>query len=371
MNARLLFTEVQSTAARLSLKKKNRLTIASPNGTKGAHFGPGWSFGAFGHPATQSLNPPITHHFLYLEEKTMIQKSIFLFTCCLACFAAFGQQVADTAFTFPINKPMYPKGAGPVITLDEAHFNFHTLDGRYYTFGKLLESDGYVLRPGREPFNPASLSKTRILVIANALADNGPWRLPTRPAFTEQEAEAVQTWVKAGGRLFLIADHMPFPAAAAPIASVFGFNLINGFAMRRDNRPEYFTRQGENLTSNPITNGRNKSEQIDSIRFFTGQGFIAPKAATPICVLGPEYDVLLPTVAWEFGDTTAVISGRQLVNGAMMTYGKGRIVVMGEAAMFSAQLAGAQRQKMGMNAPDARQNPQFLLNIIHWLDEKL
>jgi hypothetical protein len=36
--------------------------------------------------------------------------------------------------------------------------------------------------------------------------------------------------------------------------------------------------------------------------------------------------------------------------------------------MFSAQV---QRDsvRMGMNAPDARQNPQLLLNIIHWLDK--
>ena len=305
------------------------------------------------------------------KAKSMMKKPIFILSFSFIFFSAFSQQVADTAFTFNINKQMYPKGAGPVITLDEAHFNFHTLDGRYYTFGKLLESDGYVLRAGRESFSAASLSKTRILVIANALPDNGPWRLPTRPAFTGKEAEAVQTWVMAGGRLFLIADHMPFPAAAAPVASAFGFNLINGFAMRKDNQPEYFTHRSGNLMSNPITKGRDKSERIDSIRVFTGQGFIAPKEAAPITLLGPEYDVLLPAVAWEFGDSTAIISGRQLVNGAMMSYGKGRIVVMGEAAMFSAQLAGAQRQKMGMNSPDARQNPQFLLNIIHWLDGKL
>jgi hypothetical protein len=42
-------------------------------------------------------------------------------------------------------------------------------------------------------------------------------------------------------------------------------------------------------------------------------------------------------------------------------------VVFGEAAMFSAQVQGGKTQ-MGMNAPDAKQNPQFLLNVIHWLE---
>ncbi len=44
-----------------------------------------------------------------------------------------------------------------------------------------------------------------------------------------------------------------------------------------------------------------------------------------------------------------------------------RIAVFGEAAMFSAPLEGALKNPMGMNAPIAAQNPQFLLNIMHWL----
>ena len=50
-----------------------------------------------------------------------------------------------------------------------------------------------------------------------------------------------------------------------------------------------------------------------------------------------------------------------------MKAGKGRVAIFGEAAMFSAQLAGPQKRPMGMNDPVAKQNPQFLLNIMHWL----
>jgi hypothetical protein len=35
--------------------------------------------------------------------------------------------------------------------------------------------------------------------------------------------------------------------------------------------------------------------------------------------------------------------------------------------MFTAQLAGIQRLRVGMNAPEASQNHQLLLNIMHWL----
>ena len=48
-----------------------------------------------------------------------------------------------------------------------------------------------------------------------------------------------------------------------------------------------------------------------------------------------------------------------------------RVAVFGEAAMFSAQLAGPDKRQMGMNAPIASKNPQFLLNVMHWLSGKL
>jgi len=35
--------------------------------------------------------------------------------------------------------------------------------------------------------------------------------------------------------------------------------------------------------------------------------------------------------------------------------------------MFSAQRAGPQREPMGMNTPAASRNPQFVLNVMHWL----
>jgi hypothetical protein len=47
------------------------------------------------------------------------------------------------------------------------------------------------------------------------------------------------------------------------------------------------------------------------------------------------------------------------------------VVCFGEAALFSAQLAGPQQRPVGMNAPGAEQNPQLLLNLIHWLDRRL
>lgn len=267
--------------------------------------------------------------------------------------------------------PAYAKDKGPVIVLDEAHFNFHTLGGRYYAFGKVLAGDGYVLRPGNEPFTRTSLKDARILVMANALPDTGEWKLPTASAVTPDECAAVKQWVSEGGSLFIIADHMPFGGAASDLAAAFGFNWINGFAFRKDEGREVFSRKAGNLLPNAVTDGANPAERIDSIQLFTGSAFLAPPEATVITSLLDDYRIMLPTRAWQFSDTTAYVEGKHFVNGAILSFGQGRVVCFGEAALFSAQLGGSQRKPMGMNARGAEQNAQLLLNVIHWLDRRL
>jgi hypothetical protein len=54
-----------------------------------------------------------------------------------------------------------------------------------------------------------------------------------------------------------------------------------------------------------------------------------------------------------------------------MDVGEGRVAFFGEAAMFSAQLAGPEQHPAGMNAPGAEENFQFVLNVLHWLSGDL
>ena len=287
----------------------------------------------------------------------------------LAAGNIFAQQVADSIFSPIVSNPEYRIGRGPVITLDEAHFNFHTLEGRYKAFGDLLSKDGYKLQRGTKSFTLDYLRKTRILAIANALAENDNWRLPTRPAFARTEVDAVRKWVEEGGRLLLIADHMPCAGAAAELAAAFGFEFYNGFAMKRG--MELFYRSKGNLLPTSITDGRSGDESVDTIRVFTGQGFKVPSEAIIFTQLDSTYTIMMPDEAWEFNDSTRRVSGEGFAHGAYRKFGKGRVVMVAEAAMFSAQLAGPNASKMGMNHPTARNNPQLLLNIIHWLDGRI
>lgn len=283
------------------------------------------------------------------------------------------QQVADTAFRWAPTQPRWPKGQGPVVLLDEAHHNFHTLDGRYQAFGRTLAADGFRVRPLRVPITARALEGTALLVIANALHERNrtDWSLPTPSAFTPDEIRAVQAWLQAGGALLLIADHMPFPGAADALASALGVRMLNGFAAPPgDVRGAITFRRGDGtLADHPVTRGRTPAERIDSVVSFTGQAFRID-GGDPLLALRDGVAVLLPDTAWRFSNATPRIEGGGMLQGAVRTVGTGRVAVFGEAAMFSAQRAGATAAPMGMNAPAAAQNPQFLLNLVRWLVER-
>jgi hypothetical protein len=286
---------------------------------------------------------------------------------------SLSQQVADTNFNPVIVKPEYSMGKGPVVVIDEGHNNFHTLEGRYLPFGRLLRSDGYIVRGYRGEFSKSRLKEGKILVIANALnkINIENWFLPTPSAFTSSETESVQSWVSGGGSLFLIADHMPMGGAAADLASAFGFIFTNGFALDTSARgPDTFFRKDSTLLSCSITNGRNAAETVFKIVTFTGQAFRTPDGATPILKFNDKYLLLETDTAWVFNSNTKYTPIVGWAQGAYLKYGKGRIVMFGEAAMFTAQLAGAMQAKVGMNSDYAGDNYKLLLNIIHWLDRK-
>ena len=280
------------------------------------------------------------------------------------------QQVANTEYKPPITKPAYAAGKGPLVLLDEAHHNFHTATGRYQTFADLLRRDGYVVQGSKAKFSKETLKPAKILVIANALNERNAenWTLPTPSAFTDDEVAAVRDWVNQGGALLLIADHMPFPGAAEKLGAAFGIKFTNGYVRVQPNQngPDEFHRSDQSLQNHPITNGRDAAEKVDSVVTFTGSAFQVTKGE-PLLVLGKSAVSLLTSTAGQFTAETPRESVGGWLQGAVLSAGKGRVAVFGEAAMFSAQLAGPNRNPMGMNAPLAKQNYQFLLNLMHWL----
>lgn len=286
----------------------------------------------------------------------------------------FAQQVADTTYNPIIQNPEYIVGKGSVVFIDEGHNNFHTKNGRYKAFSNLLERDGYNVKAFKAAFTKDELSKGKILVISNAVNEINvkDWSLPNPSAFTISEIKIVENWVYDGGSLFLIADHMPMAGAAKDLAAEFEFEFTNGFALDTINGgPAYFNLNERTLIESSITKGRDKSESVEQVASFTGQAFKTPADAIPILTLTKNYVNMLPDTAWVFNAQTTMYNAEGWSQGAYKNHGKGKIVVFGEAAMFTAQLAGPQKIKMGMNNDVAPENYQLLLNIIHWLDGKL
>ncbi|MEK7403636.1 MAG: DUF4350 domain-containing protein [Acidobacteriota bacterium] len=280
------------------------------------------------------------------------------------------QQVADTSFRPPIRKPAYAEGQGPVVGVDEGHYNFHTTGGRYQPFAELLRRDGYVVRPLTSKFTPKLLAGVRILVISNALHERNQkdWSLPNPSAFSGDEIAAVRDWVKGRGSLLLIADHQPFAGAAADLAAAFGLRWQNGYVVDGSQRgPLKFRIEDGSLSRHPITEGRTLEERVSQVATFTGSAFRADQKVEGLLILSPTAVSRTPTAPKQKWEEWAVTPVGGSFQGAVTRFGRGRLAAFGEAAMFSAQVAGAEKSPMGMNHPDARDNAQFLLNLMHWL----
>jgi hypothetical protein len=282
----------------------------------------------------------------------------------------------DTAFVPRLRStPTFARGKGPIVLIDEAHNNFHTASGRYRPFAKLLEADGFVVRSSGARFDSASLATGRVLVIANAVSteNRDEWRWPSHSAFGPAEIAAVAAWVRHGGSLLLIADHQPFAGAADSLANTLGVFFANGFAMppAGGKRPgEIVFRRGAGLIRHAIVDGTSPAQRVDSVVSFTGSAFRLARSverAGELMRLPAGTRVRMPVVAWQFSDSTPEFRGDGMLQGAVFPLGKGRVAVFGEAAMFSAQVTGPERLPMGMNAPYAAGNPQFVLNTLHWL----
>ncbi len=99
---------------------------------------------------------------------------------------------------------------------------------------------------------------------------------------------------------------------------------------------------------------------------FTGSAFRTPAAALALLVFqdGARSFALGPTGP-DLAAPSMPIAG--LSQGAILEVDKGRLAVFGEAAMFTAQRSGPSKSPMGMNTPAAKQNYQFVLNLMHWL----
>ena len=286
-------------------------------------------------------------------------------------------QKPDLQFNTKVDSPAF-LASHPKVFFDEGHNNFHKSSSTYKPFVDLITNDGYAVQVNKKEFDPDLLSKCDILVIANAKGKERKYD----PAFTERECAAVHDWVRAGGALLLIADHYPMGSAAKNLSEKFGVRMSEGFTedslycdkTSTDRGQLVFEDLNRLLMDCPITGGRNTSERIHRIVTFTGQSLSAPDSNAIILKLSKHAYDTVPDSIWQkrhlifftntytrFADPKPALGNCQA---AALEIGKGRVVILGEAAMLTAQKV--QGIKFGMNYPN-NDNKQFALNTMHWL----
>lgn len=285
----------------------------------------------------------------------------------------FTQQRADDIIISEIKKSRFKKNQGPIVYIDQSHQNFHQKSGRFKPFSDLLISDGYKVD------SIVDLKKLKVgdvLVIANPIHQNNVrnWRRPIHPAFTKKEILYLKEWVKEGGKLLLIADHMPFAGASNSLANAFGFNFCDGFAyLNKENRnlPDIFSKSNKRLLTTKITDGT-LGKKLDAITTFTGSSFSIPEKAKGILQFKKGDYCLAPEIAWQFLDDTPSLDLENKYQGAILNFGKGKVAVFGEAAMFTAQTVtnNSGTFKFGFHSVDAPNNIEFIRNVLYWLSKK-
>lgn len=276
---------------------------------------------------------------------------------------------------FPVDVPAPTYRDGPVVLFDEAHHNIHTMRGTYRPFARLLRNDGYRLERNRDPLYAARLGAADVLVIANALGAN---EVNDDGAFTAAECDAIADWVRAGGALLLVVDHFPTGDAAQELARRFGVDLSRGethdsasYERELDPSNVVYTRE-RGLTDHPIDRGLGK------VMTFTGSSLGVPPGAQALLALSDDAVDLTPApVVERDGNDVRVHVGydggtpaRGRAQALALPFGAGRVVILAEAAMATAQLSAYDGSRFGMNYPGT-DNKQFVLNVLHWLSGAL
>jgi hypothetical protein len=126
-----------------------------------------------------------------------------------------------------------------------------------------------------------------------------------------------------------------------------------------------FTVPGGLTPDHPIMLGRNDLEHVARVITFTGQALRAPADAVSLLTLSPTAREYPYRRSREHEGRSAA----GLSQAVAVRHGRGRVVVLGEAAVLTAQitqLPDGSTLRFGISREDTN-NRQFALNILHWL----
>jgi len=168
-----------------------------------------------------------------------------------------------------------------------------------------------------------------------------------RPAYSASEVSSIAKWVEQGGSLLLILDYYPIGNAMDNLARQFNVIPSKGYAIDPQNhyfvidkskkhKPSeqkkswlVYSRGNDLLKDHPITLGRNTNEKTNHVVTFTGTSLKAPESYRSFLTLSKTSFDFNPL------NQKRTPTGNHS-QGLAFQYGKGRVVVLGEAAMLTA-----------------------------------
>jgi hypothetical protein len=291
-----------------------------------------------------------------------------------------GVQQADPGYV-PQQKTRAWTAGGVTVAIDDAHWNVHTAVKGYAPFAKLLLADGYTVVDRGNVASAEILAAARVIVVANALGFRGVVQQVAQvagvsldalagDAFADAEADRIEAWVNDGGSLLLVADHAPAGRSVASLAERFGVSMHDSFVFDPEHSEPgapsllLFTRESRTLGEHPIINGFGAGDPVRRVVTFTGQAIDGPPNATKLLMFsGTAYEVKHRDAAPE--DRTSVAG---LAQGLAFEHGRGRVVVMGEAAVMTSQIlsGGGSTERIGLAWPNS-DNETFTRYVVRWL----
>ncbi|MCX7832037.1 MAG: hypothetical protein N2440_03960 [Actinobacteria bacterium] len=229
------------------------------------------------------------------------------------------------------------KSDKPIVLFDLAHREvFSPSDSGMRGMKKavsLLRSLGFEVIENQEPFNKDVLSSVNTVMVAGAMSE-----------FTEEELKNIKTYVENGGNLILTV-HVNF--FMAPLLEELGFQITDSPVSQEEDafhgsNKDFFVRD---IVEHPVTEG------IESLAFMGTYG-LKGKASDVKELVFSSNNAWLDSNGNEIKDESDVIGKFCLV--CVREIGKGKVVVIGDDAIFSNMLIGNDG------------NMRLLKNIVKW-----
>ena len=271
----------------------------------------------------------------------------------------------DPNFSTKVEKPNFETETGPLIVIDDVHNNCFITTGLILPLLELLKSDGYRIDFSGRQLDLAALDQADIfLVITPMSSAYTDFEENYTEAYSPEELEALERWVREGGSLIVFSEHFPFDIAVSGLLETFGISTSIGVTIDHDFSNESageIVFEGERLDKrHPIVAGKRSVTKVASY----GGSALSGDGYTNIMKLSDHsMNISRNWMGVEGGPL-----GRGNSQGLAGFYGDGRIAAFGDSNGFAAMIFEDDISKafVGMN-DETYDWRNLVLNAFDWL----